>query len=115
MLRHTMALFRRFGPNGRTPIRGTLLAGATCLGLAAATVPTLLPAALPGAAKAQGTSGLVEFRWDNNKDYNKLYFFLTNTLRQQRSDYYLLLRPKDRKTAILKLTITVPEIGRAHV
>jgi len=67
------------------------------------------PQAPGGAARAQGTSGLVEFRWDNNKDYNKLYFFLTNTLRQQRSDYYLILRPKDRKTAILKLTITVPD------
>ena len=52
---------------------------------------------------------MVEFRWDNNKDYNKLYFFLTNTIRQQRSDYYLILRPKDRKTAILKLTITIPD------
>lgn len=68
-----------------------------------------------GEAQAQGTSGLVEFRWDNNKDYNKLYFFLTNTIRQQRSDYYLILRPKDRKTAILKLTITVPDYFDARI
>jgi len=51
----------------------------------------------------------MEFRWDNTKDYNKLYFFLTNTIRLQRSDYYLILRPKDRNTAILKLTITIPD------
>ena len=78
------------------------------VGLAIAQGPTLIPAA-GNSARAQGTSGLVEFRWDNNKDYNKLYFFLTSTVRQQRSDYYLILRPKDRKTAILKLTITIPD------
>jgi len=90
--------------------RASALGTAAALGLAA----TQLPLAIPGlnggvGARAQGTSGLVEFRWENNKDYNKLYYFVTNTIRQQRSDYYLILRPKDRKTAILKLTITVPD------
>jgi len=62
-----------------------------------------------GTALAQGTPSLLEFRWDNSKDYNKLYYFITNTLRTQRADYYLILRPKDRNTAIIKLTITVPD------
>jgi hypothetical protein len=81
------------------------------LALAAAQLPGSIPGlgSSGGSAKAQGPSGLVEFRWDNNKDYNKLYYFVTNTIRQQRSDYYLTLRPKDRKTAILKLTITIPD------
>ncbi|MDA0718032.1 MAG: DUF2808 domain-containing protein [Cyanobacteria bacterium] len=58
---------------------------------------------------AQGTPGLMEFRWDDNsRDYRKLYFFMTDTQRLRRSEYYLMLRPKDRKTAILKLTISVP-------
>jgi hypothetical protein len=96
-----------------TPLRGIrqVLGAATGLALAAAIGAAALPT-LQGqgsGVRAQGTSGLVEFRWDNNKDYNKLYFFLTNAIRQQRSDYYLILRPKDRKTAILKLTITVPD------
>ena len=79
--------------------------------LAAALSMGLLPAAAPplqAPAQAQGTSGLIEFRWDNTKDYRKLYFFMTETARLQRSEYYLILRPKDRKTAILKLTVTVP-------
>jgi hypothetical protein len=50
----------------------------------------------------------MEFRWDNTKDYRKLYFFMTETQRLKRSEYYLILRPKDRKTAILKLSISVP-------
>jgi len=114
------------GTAGRPRLRGmagSLLGRATAFGAAAslALATTQLPGAIPGlgssggSAHAQGTSGLVEFRWDNNKDYNKLYFFLTNTIRQQRSDYYLILRPKDRKTAILKLTITIPDYFDAKI
>jgi len=101
----------------------TLLGRVSALGAVAslAVAATQLPGAIPGlgssggSARAQGTSGLVEFRWDNNKDYNKLYYFVTNTIRQQRSDYYLVLRPKDRKTAILKLTITIPDYFDAKI
>ena len=57
---------------------------------------------------AQGTPSLMEFRWDNTKDYRKLYFFMTETQCLKRSEYYLILRPKDRKTAILKLSISIP-------
>jgi hypothetical protein len=104
-------------------VAGSLLGRATAFGSAAslALATTQLPGVIPGlgssggSARAQGTSGLVEFRWDNNKDYNKLYFFLTSTIRQQRSDYYLILRPKDRKTAILKLTITIPDYFDAKI
>jgi hypothetical protein len=91
--------------------RGRLLglgaaAGLTAAALAGAMAP--LPALQP-AARAQGTPGLLEFRWDNSKDYRKLYFFMTDTQRLKRSEYYLILRPKDRKTAILKLTVTIPK------
>ena len=64
---------------------------------------------------AQGTPSLMEFRWDNTKDYRKLYFFMTDTQRLKRSEYYLILRPKDRKTAILKLSITVPSYFDAKI
>lgn len=60
-------------------------------------------------ALAQGTPSVMEFRWDNAKDYRRLYFFVSETARLKRSEYYLLLRPKDRKTAILKLTVEVPK------
>jgi hypothetical protein len=59
-------------------------------------------------AAAQGTPGLLEFRWENSSDYRKLYFYVTNTQRLRRSEYYLMLRPRDRKTAILKLSVTIP-------
>jgi hypothetical protein len=60
-------------------------------------------------ARAQGTPSVMEFRWDNAKDYRRLYFYVSETARLKRSEYYLLLRPKDRKTAILKLTVEVPK------
>jgi hypothetical protein len=78
---------------------------ATAIGLAgiAASFTPLAP------ARAQGTPGLMEFRWDTTKDYRKLYYFMTDTARLKRSEYYLLLKPKDRKTAILKLTVGIPK------
>jgi len=81
---------------------------ATAIGLAglAASLSPLAPVA---PARAQGTPGLMEFRWDSTKDYRKLYYFMTDTARLKRSEYYLLLKPKDRKTAILKLTVGIPK------
>ena len=93
----------------------TALAGVAAVGLATA---GLVPGMIGGGmapARAQGTSGLMEFRWDNTKDYRKLYYFATDTKRLQRSEYYLILRPKDRKTAILKLSITIPQHFDAEI
>ncbi|MFQ6537573.1 MULTISPECIES: DUF2808 domain-containing protein [Aphanothece] len=102
---------------GFNPLRHPrALAAAAGLGAAALTgVGLLHPAGLQPAAQAQGTSGLVEFRWENSRDYRKLYFFMTDTQRLKRSEYYLLLRPKDRKTAILKLSITIPKYFDAKI
>ncbi|MFM2158951.1 MAG: hypothetical protein RLZZ124_1425 [Cyanobacteriota bacterium] len=92
----------------RTAAAGTVAAVLGLAGIGAALSPLLAPLGLPTPASAQGTPGLVEFRWDNSKDYRKLYFFITETARLKRSEYYLILKPKDRKTAILKLTVGIP-------
>ena len=60
-------------------------------------------------ARAQGTPGLMEFRWDTDRDYRKLYYYQTSNIESDRSEWFLTLREKDRKTAILKLTVTVPD------
>jgi hypothetical protein len=83
------------------PARSRLLAAS--LGLLAAG-----GLGLADVAVAQGTPGVVEFRWENDRNYRKLYFWQSDTVRLKRSEYYLMLRPKDRKTAILKLSISVP-------
>ena len=96
---------RRFLWPGSTTRR--LLAGA---GTAAA---LLIGSTLTGApeqiAHAQGTPGLMEFRWDTDRDYRKLYYWQSSEIENDRADWFLTLREKDRKTAILKLTIEVPD------
>ena len=82
---------------------GTAMAAALGLAGVAAALAPMLP------VKSQGTPGLVEFRWDSSKDYRKLYYFMTDTKRLKRSEYYLILKPKDRKTAILKLVVGIPK------
>ena len=82
---------------------GTAMAAALGLAGVAAALAPMLP------VKGQGTPGLMEFRWDSSKDYRKLYFFMTDTQRLKRSEYYLILKPKDRKTAILKLAVGIPK------
>jgi hypothetical protein len=64
------------------------------------------PTATP--VRAQGTPSLMEFRWDNTRDFRKLTYFISSAQRLRRSEYYMILRPKDRKTAILKLAISIP-------
>ncbi|MEB3253280.1 MAG: DUF2808 domain-containing protein [Synechococcus sp.] len=64
----------------------------------------------PSPVQAQGgTPGLMEFRWDNDRDYRKLYYFLSSAIENDRSEWYLHLRAKDRKTSFIKLTVTVPD------
>ena len=85
-------------------LRGALTT-ATAAGLALGAQVLTVPAAL-----AQGgTPGLMEFRWDTDRNYRKLYYFQTSSLQNDRAEWYLTLRAKDRKTAIMKLTVTVPD------
>ena len=72
-------------------------------------VATILPIGQIKVAKAQGTPGLMEFRWNNDSNYRKLYYYLSSTQPDDLSTWYLTLRSKDRKTAFLKLTITLPD------
>jgi len=83
------------------------LVGATCLGLASRQT-----------VKAQGSVGtpsILEFRWDGNKDFKKLYYYVSNTERTQWGEYFLVLRAKDRKAAILKLSITIPSYFNTNI
>ncbi|MFN9645622.1 MAG: DUF2808 domain-containing protein [Cyanobacteriota bacterium] len=95
---------RRLPRRGNSAARLGLAAG---LALSLPLPGTPLTPVQPG--QDQGKPGRMECRWDNTKDYRKLYFFQSDTTRLKLSDYYLILRPKDRKTAILKLTISLPK------
>ena len=77
--------------------------------------PVAMDALRPAPAQAQATPSLLEFRWEDSKDYKKLYYFQSSTQQRERAEYFLMLRPKDRKSAILKLTVTVPEYFNAKI
>ncbi len=61
------------------------------------------------------TPSLLEFRWDGVRSYRKLYYYQTSKIPRDKAKYFFVLRPRDRKTAILKLTITVPEHFKANI
>jgi hypothetical protein len=108
-----MAAHQHLRPTGlRSALALASAFGLSCAAVGATAVAASLVAASvvqAPAARAQGIPGLFEFRWENNRDYRRLYYFITNTGKSQRSEYYLILKPKDRKTAILKLTISLPD------
>ena len=79
------------------------LGGATALAGGISTV--CLPQV--NAQSSAGTPG-ISVRWNNNKNFRKLYFFVSNQERDTWSDYSLILKGKDRKAAIIKLDVTVP-------
>jgi len=53
--------------------------------------------------------GFLEFQWDKSSTYKKLKYYQTSNGPMDRSTYYLFLRPSERKTGILKLSIKVPD------
>ncbi len=65
--------------------------------------------------KATSSPSLLEFRWENSQDYRKLYYYQSSKEKRDRSTYYLVLKPNDRKTAILKLSIKVPDYFNASI
>ena len=65
--------------------------------------------------KASASPGFFEYQWDPDSSYKRLKYFQSSNERLQRSSYFLFLRPKDRKTGILKLTIKVPDYFDAEI
>ncbi|MEN9879243.1 MAG: hypothetical protein RLZZ158_2282 [Cyanobacteriota bacterium] len=84
------------------------LAGLAAAGLLALGSGALLTRQGAKAQGSVGTPSILEFRWDSNKDFKKLYYYVSDTERNRWAEYFLVLRGKDRKAAILKLSITVP-------
>ena len=87
----------------RLGLKNVALTGLTLGGIAACF-------AFEGINKPNAIAGpaMLEFRWEQDDNYRKLYYSQSSTKRRDRSTYYLVMKPKDRKTGILKLTINFP-------
>ncbi len=57
----------------------------------------------------------IDFLWDPDPNYQKLKYVQTSSIKRERSTYFLFLRPRDRKTGILKLSIKVPDYFEAKI
>ena len=81
---------------------------ATCTAVLASLTSCLI---FDGLNKREGIAGpsMMEFRWDNTGNYKRLYYTQSASEKRERSTYYLVMKGKDRKTAILKLTINLPK------
>ena len=59
--------------------------------------------------------GFFEYQWDPEPGYKRLKYYQSSSERNERSTYYFFLRGKERKEAIGKLTIAVPEYFEAKI
>ncbi len=85
---------------------------ALCLGLSGSLI--FLDAANK-ANKVHANPSMFEYRWDNNRNYKRLYYWQSSKEKRNRSTYLFVLRPTDRRTAILKLKITFPDYFDAKI
>ena len=60
-------------------------------------------------------SSLLEFRWDNSSKYKKLYYSQSSKNKRDRSTYYLVIKPGESRTALLKLKVTFPSYFDAKI
>ena len=65
--------------------------------------------------KAIANPSFFEYRWDDSSKYKKLYYWQSSQEKRDRSTYYLVMREKDRRNAILKLSIKIPENFDANI
>ena len=87
----------------------------TATGMAIGSIGTCLALEGINTPKAVSTPAMLEFRWEDNENYKKLHYHQSSKEKRRRSTYYLVMKPKNRKTAILKLTINMPKNFNADI
>ena len=86
------------------------------IGLVASSMTTLVASeGILQSKTALSSPSLLEYRWDDYGNYKKLYYWQSSKERRDRATYYLVLRERDRKTAILKLKISFPKYFDATI
>ncbi len=81
---------------------------ATSLTMAAICMPLTLEATNPPKALSR-TSALLEYRWNADDNYKKLYYFQSSNKRRSRATYYLVMSSKNRKSQTEKLILNFPK------
>ena len=65
--------------------------------------------------KTLASPGFFEYQWNPEPGYKRLTYYQSSSDRLDRATYYFFLRGKERKDAIDKLTLTVPDYFDAKI
>ena len=57
----------------------------------------------------------LEFQWDQNSGLRKLNWFQKENKRRFRNTIYFFLRPSDRNSELLKITLAIPKSFKANI
>ena len=79
---------------------------AACAGAALITGGLQLPQAL--AQSSSGAFSILQQRWGNREAFKQLFYWVSETKPNRRSNYFLILGKNDRDKAIMKLDVMVP-------
>ena len=71
-------------------------------------IPTIL-FTFPFFNNIQDAKAGLEFQWDQDSGYRRLKWFQKENKRRFRNKIYFFLRPNDRKTDFLKVSLTLPK------
>ena len=57
----------------------------------------------------------LEFQWDQNSSYRRLKWFQKENKRKFRNTIYFFLRPADRRSDLLKITLAIPKTFKSSL
>ena len=60
------------------------------------------------AQSSSGAFSILNQRWGNREGFKQLFYWVSETKANRRSNYFLVLKKNDRNKAIMKLDVTVP-------
>ena len=75
--------------------------------------PVLL--SVPFFTQFEGVKAGLEFQWDQDSGYRRLKWFQKDSKLKFRNTIYFFLRPRDRKTGLLKINLAIPETFNSKI
>ena len=77
-------------------------------------IPTIL-FSTPFFNKIQDAKAGLEFQWDQDSGFKRLRWFQKENKRRFRNTIYFFLRPSDRNSELLKVTLAIPKSFKANL
>ena len=77
-------------------------------------IPTVL-FSTPFFHNLQDAKAGLEFQWDQDSGFRKLKWFQTENQRRFRNKIYFFLKPSDRNSELLKITLAIPQSFKANL